>query len=165
MKLKKIAATLSNNPQQGFSLFETVVAAMISILFVSLGANLVLSANMYKVVAKKNEAMNSLIQSDVDGIKYQAQILQKSTSLCTTGYGSPLKTALGTDVKRTDVKILGNTYILTRTLEAIPTDNKDILPISYTFQEKPKDSTSTAPPSEYNLHIEIIPNAALSCST
>ncbi len=165
MKFKKNAATLSNNPQQGFSLFETVVAAMISILFVSLGANLVLSANMYKVIAKKNEAMNSLIQSDVDGIKYQAQILQKNNGLCTTGYGSALKTTLGTDVKSTDVKILGNTYILTRTLEAISTDNVHILPVSYTFQEKPKDSTSTAPPSEYNLHIEIIPNAALTCST
>ena len=150
-----------NTAQQGFSLFETVIAAMISLTFISLGGNLVLTANLYKVVAKKNQAMTVLIQSDLDGIKDRASKIAKGDSdiKCNpanvnNGYANDLKSKLATNAP-IDVQILKNNYTMTRTID--PIANADILPISYLFTRQ----GFTTP--EYNLNIQIIPNAAFTC--
>ena len=148
-----------NTDRQGFSLFETVIAAMISLTFISLGGNLVLTANLYKVVAKKNQAMTVIIQSDLDGIKDRASKIAKDDLKCNptdvnTGYANDLKSKIGTN-PQIDVPILKNDYTMTRTID--PIANADILPISYLFTRK----GFTTP--EYNLNIQIIPNAAFTC--
>ena len=149
-----------NTAQQGFSLFETVIAAMISLTFISLGGNLVLTANLYKVVAKKNQAMTVLIQSDLDGIKDRAsKIIKDDRNKCNQtdlnkGYANDLKSKLGTNAP-INVQILKNNYTMTRTID--PIANADILPISYLFTRQ----GFTTP--EYNLNIQIIPNAAFTC--
>ena len=148
-----------NTAQQGFSLFETVIAAMISLTFISLGGNLVLTANLYKVVAKKNQAMTVLIQSDLDGIKDRASKIIKADSKCNqtnvnNGYANDLKSKIGTNAP-INVQILKNNYTMTRTID--PIANADILPISYLFTRQ----GFTTP--EYDLNIQIIPNAAFTC--
>ena len=148
-----------NREQQGFSLFETVIAAMISLTFISLGGNLVLTANLYKVAAKKNQAMTVLIQSDLDGIKDRASKIIKDDSKCNqtnvnNGYANDLKSKIGTNAP-INVQILKNNYTMTRTID--PIANADILPISYLFTRQ----GFTTP--EYDLNIQIIPNAAFTC--
>ena len=148
-----------NTAQQGFSLFETVIAAMISLTFISLGGNLVLTANLYKVAAKKNQAMTVLIQSDLDGIKDRASKIIKDDSKCNqtnvnNGYANDLKSKIGTNAP-INVQILKNNYTMTRTID--PIANADILPISYLFTRQ----GFTTP--EYDLNIQIIPNAAFTC--
>ena len=148
-----------NTDRQGFSLFEAVIAVMISLTFISLGGNLVLTANLYKVVAKKNQAMTVLIQSDLDGIKDRASKIIKDDSKCNqtnvnNGYANDLKSKIGTNAP-INVQILKNNYTMTRTID--PIANADILPISYLFTRQ----GFTTP--EYNLNIQIIPNAAFTC--
>ena len=148
-----------NTDRQGFSLFEAVIAVMISLTFISLGGNLVLTANLYKVVAKKNQAMTVLIQSDLDGIKDRASKIIKDDSKCNqtdvnNGYANDLKSKIGTNAP-INVQILKNDYTMTRTID--PIANADILPISYLFTRQ----GFTTP--EYDLNIQIIPNAAFTC--
>lgn len=172
MKLKLIQGAKTTS-QHGFSMIETMMAAMISLIFMSLGANLVLAANIHKIVAKRNIAMNYAIQSDLDGIKYQANLLAqkgidpmnptsptqidycKSTTP-ESGIAGALKAKLGVATPVT-MKIMDRNYLMTRTI-GISTKNKKILTVDYKFNY----GTVTTP--EYELYTEVIPNAALSCS-
>jgi Tfp pilus assembly protein PilV len=176
MKLKFVAIR-KNNFQQGFGLLETMAAALLSLLFVSMGANLVLTANIYKVVAKRTDAMNSLVRADVESIKYQSSQLTDNADMCKhtklmDGYAWALKDRLGADtgsknVKTTTLKILGSTYTMTRTIDLDDADKDEspasvgidpnILPINYSF------TLQGAPKSEYDLTVKVIPNAALNC--
>ena len=178
-----IINTKKSPDQQGFGLLETTAAAMISILFVSMGANLVLTANIYKIKAKRNDVMNSLIRADIESIKYQSTKLQSTATKCSAdksdtaklsdGFAWELKSNVGADlatpnIKKTTVKILGRNYILTRKIELADADadknpkafsiDPDILPIGYSF------AAEGSPQAEYNLTVQIIPNASLKCS-
>ncbi len=169
--------------QAGFGLLETTAAAMLSLLFVSMGANLVLTANLYKIKAKRNDVMNSLIRADVESIKYQSTKLQSTPTKCSAdqsdtaklsdGFAWELKGNVGADpttpnIKQTTMKILGRNYILKRTIDLTDADadknpktfsiDPDILPISYSFAAE----GSSEP--EYKLTVQIIPNASLKCS-
>ena len=182
MKIKFITPKKSQI-QQGFGLFETTAAAMLSLLFVSMGANVVLTANLYKIKAKRNDVMNSLIRADIESIKYQSTKLQSTPTKCSAdksntaklsdGFAWELKRNIGADpttpnIKKTTIKILGRNYILTRTIDLADADannnpkassiDPDILPISYSF------AAEGSPQSEYNLTVQIIPNASLKCS-
>ncbi len=158
MKLKFIQGRKTTS-QQGFSMLETMMASMISLVFLSLGANLILAANIHKIVSKRNIVMNNFIQSDLEGVKYQANLLARNDAKCspsvaTTGYAGDLQTKLGvaTPVK---LSMSGLNYTMTRTIGTIT--NPRILPISYKFT---RDSSSAI---EHQLYIEIIPNAAFTC--
>jgi competence protein ComGC len=156
-----------NKSQQGFTIVETMTGALISMLFLGLGANLVLVANLQKVVAKKNVAMNTAVQSDMEAIKYQANLLKQDNTKCnpknangtdnpSAGYANELKLKLGNSATATqDLKILNTNYTMTRTIDTITEAN--IIPISYQFT--PQGSTTP----EYKLYIEMIPNAAFTC--
>lgn len=177
MKFKFIVMK-KDNLQQGFGLLETMSAALLSLLFVSMGANLVLTANLYKIVAKRTDAMNSLIRADVESIKYQSSQLTDNAEMCKhtklgDGYAWALKDKLGADtgsknVKTTTLKILGSTYKMTRTIgldeadkdrnpESSPKIDPNILPIDYSFTLQGYSK------SEYDLTVKVIPNAALNC--
>ena len=177
--------------QAGFGLLETTAAAMLSLLFVSMGANLVLTANLYKIKAKRNDVMNSLIRADVESIKYQSTKLQSTPTKCSAdqsdtaklsdGFAWALKTNIGVNsatpnIKTTTTKILGRNYILTRTIDLVadrsmasitninPVIDPDILPISYSFARQQELGEIVTPSSEYNLSVQIIPNESLKCS-
>jgi Tfp pilus assembly protein PilV len=158
--------------EQGFSLLEATIASMVSLVFMSLGANLVLAANIQKIVAKRSVAMNNVIQSDLEAIKYQANLIAKDSTnaKCTPtnawqGYGGALKdkllstpaTSNAVVASTTTVKILNRDYTMTRTLEAIPTNDPNILPISYKFTAA--GSTAT----EHQLYIELMPKIVFNC--
>jgi type II secretory pathway pseudopilin PulG len=159
--------------QQGFTLLETMMGAMISLLFLSLGANLVLAANLQKVVAKRNIQMNTLIQSDLETVKYQANTLPKDDTMCPKtigtnmikGYGAALQAnlrdKLGSDIITTDVKIGNTNYQMKRTIDITQSGNANpsVLPVYYQFARKDDAKSKT----EYELYIEIIPNAAFTC--
>jgi Tfp pilus assembly protein PilV len=171
-------------PQQGFSLLEATIASMISLVFMSLGANLVLAANIHKIVAKRSVTMNNFIQSDLDAIKYQANLVAQNNTKCNAGdkngdgsiispelpvwqgYGGALKdkllaTAATTNnvvASTTTVKIINQDYTMTRTLEAIPGTDPNIMPISYKFT---RDTTPNI--IEHQLYVELMPNIALTC--
>ena len=84
-----------------------------------------------------------------------------------------LKNNIGADsttpnIKTTTIKVLDSNYVLTRTIDLDTNGNKnmnsldidpDILPISYAFAAEGSSQ------SEYNLTVQIIPNASLKCST
>lgn len=196
MKLK-FSQGANINSQQGFSMLETMAAALVSLVFMSLGANLVLAANLHKVVAKRNVAMSNYIQSDIEAIKYQANSIAKDiTNRCPStaptnaaaaavlvqgGYGDALKDKLLTTAitgntaqsSTTTVKILNQDYEMTRTLEpiraitiaALTAPNNIVpkphsLPISYEFRRKEPGKIMAI---EYQMYIEITPNAALEC--
>jgi type II secretory pathway pseudopilin PulG len=175
MKLKFSQGSKTTS-QQGFSMLETMVAALVSLIFMSLGANLVLAANLQKVVAKRNIAMNNFIQSDLEAIKYQANFIAQDNSKCSPtnvwqGYGGALKdkvlnstSANNNAVNTTNtVQILNQSYTMTRTIEAISSTNNrsSILPIYYTFRRTGASATSTP---DHQLYVELIPNAALVCT-
>jgi Tfp pilus assembly protein PilV len=172
MKLKSLAPK-PNKSQRGFTIVETMTGAMISFLFLGLGANLVLVANVQKVVAKKNFAMNSAIETDMESIQYQANQIAKDNTKCnpsvaTAGYAAALREQLGgdntgiNDVETTStLKILNHNYVMTRTIEPIDLVDSlktNVLPVSYQF--KRADSGQV----DYTLYVEIIPAAALTCS-
>lgn len=172
MKIKFIT-TQKNPTQEGFGLLETTAAAMLSLLFVSMGANLVLTANLYKIKAKRNDVMNSLIRADIESVKYQSTKIKSTLPRCNTsiledGFAGELKGKIGADstadltIKTTTVKILGHKYVLTR--KTNPITDKDILPISYSFAaEAPSGTTQAEMPIEYELPTRVIPNASLNC--
>jgi type II secretory pathway pseudopilin PulG len=173
MKLKLIQGSKTNS-QQGFSLLEAMIASMVSLTFLSLGANLVLASNLQKIVAKRNIAMNNFIQSDLDGIKYQANILAKADAACkstssnpsawtaTNGYAVALKNKIAQPTSPLEMKIMGQDYKMIRTLGPVRDQDPNILPISYEFiRYEPTDSRVQE--SKYKLYTEIIPNAAFTC--
>ena len=153
-----------NTARQGFSLFETVIAAMISLMFISLGGNLVLTANLYKVKAKRTDVMNSLIRADIESIKYRST-KQNDIAKClatkanpANGFASELSGKIGADSSNTGTtttRILGRNYILTRVANSITDPN--ILPLSYSFAAQGSSQ------SEYDLTVQIISNASLQC--
>ena len=162
MKLKFIQGCKNESQQQGFSMLETLMASMISLVFLSLGANLILAANMHKIVAKTNIAMNNFIQSDLEGVKYQANLLTKDNDKCnptdvTNGYAGVLKTKLGVTTP-VNLTTSNRNYTMTRTIGTIT--NSRILPISYVFTRNP---TPLGQAPEHQLYIEMIPNAAFTC--
>jgi type II secretory pathway pseudopilin PulG len=170
MKLKYLSHKKNKSPQ-GFSLLETMAGAMISFLFLGLGANLVLVANVQKVRAKMNFSMNNAIQSDMDTIQYQANQIAKNDGKCRppnamNGYAADLREKLGgtTDNEpvpaTSNMNILNNNYVMTRTIEPINVTESlktNVLPISYQFQRE------GAGKIDYELYVEVIPSAALTC--
>ncbi len=158
--------------EDGFSLFESVIASMISLIFISLGANLVIAANMQKALAKRNSIMNDYIQSDIDGIAYQGSILTKAsetvdpttgesphTLACkasvtaTNGYAAALKARLGTDTPLT-IKVLNRDYTMTRTT-GISSEDSRLMSVSYQFTYNGS--------VDYKIYREVMPAVALTC--
>lgn len=171
MKLKYLSYKKSKS-QQGFSLLETMAGAMISFLFLGLGSNLVLLANVHKVGAKINFAMNNAIQSDMETIQYQANQIAKNNDKCRpvdpmNGYAADLRAKLGGSTNQpviatSTMKILNNNYVMTRRTEPIDLVDSlktNILPISYQFQRE------GAGKIDYELYVEVIPSAALTCGS
>jgi hypothetical protein len=166
MKIKFIT-NRKNHIQEGFGLLEATVAALLSFLFVGIGANLVLTANLYKIKAKRNDVMNSLIRADIESIKYQSS-KQNDLSKCTintlTGFASELQGNIGDSLPMPPITILGYKYILKRQANTIT--DPDILPISYSFAaQAPPGTLQSAILPEYKLTVQIIPNAAFQCNS
>jgi prepilin-type N-terminal cleavage/methylation domain-containing protein len=168
MKLKFVRVQTTKS-QAGFSMLESMIASMISLIFMSLGANLVLAANIQKIVAKRNIVMNNYVQSDLDGIKYQAKIMSKDDTKCnvtdrTTGYAAALKAQLGADnsassTTSSSIKVMDRDYTMIRTLSyntAAATDSR-ILKVAYRF------TYGTDTTAQYQLYTEIMPSEASSC--
>lgn len=166
MKIKFIT-TRKNHIQQGFGLLEATAAALLSFLFIGIGANLVLTANLYKIKAKRNDVMISLIRADIESIKYQSSTqndLSKCVTNTLTGFASELQGNIGNSLPIPPITILGYNYILNRQTNSIT--DPDILPISYTFAaQAPPGKTQAEMPIEYKLTVQIIPNAAFRCSS
>ena len=161
MKIKFIT-TRKNHVQEGFGLLEATAAALISFLLIGIGANLVLTANLYKIKAKRTDLMNSLIRADIESIKYRST-KQNDSAKCSAntanGFASELRGKIGADssnIKTTTIPILGRNYILTRAANSTITD-RNILPLSYSFAAQGSSQ------SEYDLTVQIISNASLQC--
>jgi type II secretory pathway pseudopilin PulG len=141
----------------GFTLIEVITGMMIAIITVSVTANLFVAANIYKVVAKKNAAMKSLIQSDLEIVRSQSNLLPQDDTKCNanlnTGYANALSTSLV--AINSTATIVNNTYTITRTIHPIIDPN--ILPISY--QVTGQGNTNL----EYSIYTEVIPNAVFKC--
>lgn len=179
MKLKLIQGSKTTS-HQGFSLLEATIASLISFTFLCMGANLVIAANIQKIVAKRNITMNNLVQSDLDGIKYQANLLAKDAGVCkpkptgtwtiANGYAFALKKKIvsGTTTNTaalttTQPSVLGQNHKMVRTIHPIRDRDENILPIEYEFfWVDPSDSTHEV--SKYKIYTEVIPSASLSCS-
>jgi Tfp pilus assembly protein PilV len=141
----------------GFSLIEVSCGMLISILAVSVTANLMVTANIYKIKAKKNAQMTALIQSDVELIKSQANLLPydqlKCSATASNGYAKALSATFSSS--ESTATLVNDSYTVTRTLNPITDPN--ILPLSY--RVKRTGSTST----EYSIYIEVVPNAIFQC--
>ena len=160
MKIQFIT-TQKNHIQQGFGLLEATAAALISFLLIGVGANLVLTANLYKIKAKRTDVMNSLIRADIESIKYRST-KQNDSAKCSAntanGFASELMGKIGansSNIKTARIPILGSNYILTRAANSIT--DRNILPLSYSFAAQGSSQ------SEYDLTVQIISNASLQC--
>jgi Tfp pilus assembly protein PilV len=159
----------SSQSRSGFTLVEVLTGMVISIMTISMSANLVVTANIYKVVAKKNVAMQLLIQSDLEKVRSTAKFLARDDDKCpnnisasnannyagAANYANALRTALPVVVSATDPNVRNETYSLTRTPLTITEHN--VLPINY---EVKRSGSSTV---EYSIYTEVIPNASFEC--
>jgi type II secretory pathway pseudopilin PulG len=158
-----------NKSQAGFSMLESVIAAMVSLIFISLGANLVLAANVQKIVAKRNTLMNDFVQSDLDGIRYQASILAADPTKCpltldptldlnrANGYAAALQNRIGADAPIA-VKVMNRDYIMSRTT-SISVDDSRLMTVSYTFTYGSGANAKV----DYRLYTEVLPIVSRTC--
>jgi prepilin-type N-terminal cleavage/methylation domain-containing protein len=78
--MKPIFLTKASQNRSGFTLIEVLTGMVISSITISMSANLVVTANIYKVVAKKNAAMQSLVQADLEQVRATANSLAYAAS-------------------------------------------------------------------------------------
>jgi putative aminopeptidase FrvX len=108
-------------------------------------------------VAKRNVAMNTAVESDMEMIQYQANQIAKDKELCTINPGTGYANELSKNISETSatLKILNHNYTMTRKIDTITDAN--VLPISYEFT---REGSKTP---DYQMYVEVIPNAALTC--
>jgi prepilin-type N-terminal cleavage/methylation domain-containing protein len=73
--IQPIYLAKASQKRSGFTLIEVLTGMVISSITISMSANLVVTANIYKVVAKKNAAMQSLVQADLEQVRATANSL------------------------------------------------------------------------------------------
>jgi prepilin-type N-terminal cleavage/methylation domain-containing protein len=78
--MKPIFFTKARQSRSGFTLIEVLTGMVISAMTISMSANLVVTANIYKVIAKKNVAMQSLVQADLEQVRATANSLAYATT-------------------------------------------------------------------------------------
>jgi prepilin-type N-terminal cleavage/methylation domain-containing protein len=176
-----LTITTKNNDQSGFTLIEVLTGMVISAMTISMSANLVVTANIYKVVAKKNAQMQSLVQTDLEKVKTTAKSLAYDATKC-TAYASALQTALlanaatsnstidsyssavATSASNDPANKIGNDgdrYRVTRTIGTIGTSTPNILPIEYTVKRLVNGVATNK--IEYSIYTEVIPDAVFQC--
>lgn len=160
------SAALPRRSSGGFTLIEVIAGMLIATLTFSVTANLVVMANLYKVASKKNAVMKSLVQSDLEVVRAQANALPSNNALCSgttsAGYASALRNAVASSASSTNPNanlasavVVNEQYRVNRTFNTITDPN--ILPITYQV-------TNTRGKSQnFSLYIEVIPNAVFQC--
>jgi Tfp pilus assembly protein PilV len=160
----------TSQSRSGFTLIEVISGMAISITTVSLSANLFITANLYKVAAKKNVAMQQLVQADLEKVKSKARYLTKDDNKCVSklptgtaytgaNYATSLKDSLDTVVAAVRDSQANEKYVLTRT-PLTPTSH-DVLPLEYTLKRELSPGVVSA--QSYYVYTEVIPDAALQC--
>lgn len=177
-----LTITTENKDRSGFTLIEVLTGMVISAMTISMSANLVVTSNIYKVVAKKNAEMQSIVQTDLEQVKTKAKSLAYDATKC-TAYASALQTALLTNPTVTNPTITdtyssavassvsndpankigndGDRYRVTRTIGSISASTPNILPIEYTIKRLVNGVATNK--IEYSIYTEVIPDAVFQC--
>jgi prepilin-type N-terminal cleavage/methylation domain-containing protein len=172
--IKPIFFTKFSQSRSGFTLIEVLTGMVISAMTISMSANLVVTANIYKVVAKKNVAMQTLIQADLEQVRNKAKFLLKDDSKCSnklptgtlytgSNYANALKDSLDAVAAPVEDSRANEKYKLVRTIPT-PTDH-NVLRLQYNVQrEITRGSGVYSNNLDYSVYTEVIPDVVFQCS-
>ena len=184
LKLKlKILSQAKLQSDQGFTIFEVLVAMIIALGFVATSLQAIVVATVFRVKAQEKELATQLIQEEIENIKWIANTLDQvpgtnppeynivlSRCIADTyanGYAAALWAAYSGSTSYTaqPTKIIaGNNQVrLTRTTTSTNNPPNKTLKITYevrNFDGVTLDTTGDPIATDY---IEITPNAALQC--
>lgn len=179
----KLLNLKTSKTEQGFTMFEVLVAMLIVMGFILAAMQGSVIATVFMVKAQRTEKANLLIQENIETIKNLAASFAQDDTLCsasssTTGYAQALGASIpaldydddGTsgndsddDVDNSDSdtnddrKLLAKTYQLQRTLTPSSTAPHTSLRVSYSVVESGGTDVIATD------YIEVIPNAAFEC--
>ena len=166
--------------EQGFTLFEVLVAIVIATAFVAVSMQAIVIAAMFKVKAQEKERANELIREDVEIVKEFAAAddtnikLKEHSNRCFAtvyddGYANALWGRLPIKPADKDVTVnTGKKLALERIhfSEATATTSDapyKTLKIKYEVKEWDSDTSSSVGEPVAEDYIEVIPDVALEC--
>jgi prepilin-type N-terminal cleavage/methylation domain-containing protein len=167
---RRLVESVRRSAQQGFTMFEVLIALMISFLFLTGTLNAMVMATVMRVRAERQAQAGYWIKEDLEQIRALAANFNPATGNgCPTSVGATFRDAnnsadtdptnnglasLPTPGNRT---ILGRTASLTRT----PAVSDNVLRLTYTVT-----NTEITDPNKNvlaSLYTEVLPAAALTC--
>ncbi|QHV00452.1 prepilin-type N-terminal cleavage/methylation domain-containing protein [Synechocystis sp. CACIAM 05] len=167
---RRLLKSVRQSAQQGFTMFEVLIALMISFLFLTGTLNAMVMATVMRVKAERQAQAGYWIKEDLEQVRALAANFNPTTGNgCPTGVGAAFRDAnnsadadptnnglasLPTPGNRT---ILGRTTSLTRT----PAVSDNVLQLTYTVT----NTEITDPQKKVlaTLYTEVLPAAALTC--
>jgi prepilin-type N-terminal cleavage/methylation domain-containing protein len=171
---RRLLKSVRQSAQQGFTMFEVLIALMISFLFLTGTLNAMVMATVMRVRAERQAQAGYWIKEDLENVRADAAAFLDvsgcpniGTSYASTGTmapddGIPLVVGTGTETATTNTKtILGRNTRLTRT--ATPVGN--VLQLSYLVENTEiADTTENRRQRRLaELYTEVLPAAALDC--
>lgn len=157
----------SSQQEQGFTLVEVLVAIFIAIAFTAVALQLMISAAVFKARARQYAEATTLIQENLESVRYRASEYEKSASpyslkcnatSAADGLAAGLLGDIGGTPYTASKTILGKEFTLTRTGDyASSFDPYKVLKVNYTVA--PTDGGSAVA----KMNSEVIPNAAFQC--
>jgi type II secretory pathway pseudopilin PulG len=153
---------------QGFTMFEVLIAVMISFLFLTGTLNAMVMATVMHVKAERQARANYWIKEDLEQVRALANNFDPPTGNgCPSGVGAAFNTAstansglANSTSPATTVStrtILGKTIRLTRTA----TVSGNVLTLNYLAEDPAIANADQAKVAQ--LYSEVLPRAALSC--
>ncbi|MCT0254916.1 MULTISPECIES: hypothetical protein [unclassified Synechocystis] len=150
---------------QGFTMFEVLIALMISFLFLTGTLNAMVMATMMRVRAERQAQAGYWIKEDLERVRALAANFNPSTNngCSTSTVGEAFRTNSTANVGLASLTapanrpILGRTASLTRTATAVG----NVLQLTYTVRNT--EITDTNKNILASLYTEVLPAAALTC--
>ncbi|UAJ74502.1 prepilin-type N-terminal cleavage/methylation domain-containing protein [Synechocystis sp. PCC 7339] len=158
----------SGDGDRGFTMFEVLIALMISFLFLTGTLNAMVMATVMRVKAERQAQAGYWIKEDLERVRALADSY-KDQSGCPTGVGTAFRDANNSGDANLDNNglaslpapanrtILGRTASLTRT----PTVSGNVLQLNYIVRNI--EITDTNKSILASLYTEVLPAAALTC--
>jgi prepilin-type N-terminal cleavage/methylation domain-containing protein len=169
---RRLLESVPRSAQQGFTMFEVLIALMISFLFLTGTLNAMVMATVMRVRAERQAQAGYWIKEDLEQVRALAASYTVKTG-CPTGVGAAFRDANNsTDADLTNNGLAslptpGNRTILGRTasLTRDPNASDNVLGLTYTVRNTEITNTTAEPNKNViaTLYTEVLPAAALSC--
>lgn len=153
---------------RGFTMFEVLIALMISFLFLTGTLNSMVIATAMRVKAERQAQANYWIKEDLEQVRALAANFNPSTGNgCPSGVGDAFRTNSTAGVGLASLPVPGNKTILGRTasLTRTATGAGNVLTLTYRVDNTEIADTTQNRSSRIlaSLYTEVLPAAALTC--